>query len=308
MEIRTVAVLGAGAVGSYFLAGLEEKLGENLWTIAEGSRRARLEAKGILVNGRRLPLHLRTPMEAHGVDLLLVAVKYGALEKSLEDIAAAVGENTLVLSLMNGVDSEERIAGRVGEEHLLYSMMKIASERRDGSIIYDPAVTMGVYFGEKSGERTSRVKAVCRLLEGTGVRYTVSEDIQRDIWMKYALNISRNLPQAILGCGFGAYRDSGHVAYLSERMRREVEQVARAKGIDITDRADPKGQNSAILSTARFSTLQDLDAGRPTEIEMFSGALLRMGKELGIETPYNDFAYHAIKALEEKNAGRFDYA
>ena len=61
------------------------------------------------------------------------------------------------------------------------------------------------------------------------------------------------------------------------------------------------------LMDARYSTLQDLDAGRQTEVEMFSGALVRMGKELGVPTPYNEFTYHMIKAVEEKNAGLFDY-
>ena len=59
--------------------------------------------------------------------------------------------------------------------------------------------------------------------------------------------------------------------------------------------------------SAKFSTLQDLDAGRHTEIDMFSGALMKMGQELGIPTPYNEYTYHIIKALEEKNDGRFDY-
>ena len=63
-----------------------------------------------------------------------------------------------------------------------------------------------------------------------------------------------------------------------------------------------------VVAEGRYSTLQDLDAGRHTEIEMFSGALIRMGRELGIPTPYNEFAYHMIKALEEKNDGRFDYS
>ena len=66
-------------------------------------------------------------------------------------------------------------------------------------------------------------------------------------------------------------------------------------------------QICAVPPTARYSTLQDLDAGRHTEIDMFSGALMRMGKELGIPTPYNEFTYHMIKALEEKNDGLFDY-
>ena len=68
------------------------------------------------------------------------------------------------------------------------------------------------------------------------------------------------------------------------------------------------GHGSAVPASARYSTLQDLDAGRHTEIDMFSGALVRMGKELGIPTPYNEYTYHMIKALEEKNDGKFDYS
>ena len=66
-------------------------------------------------------------------------------------------------------------------------------------------------------------------------------------------------------------------------------------------------RGSAVPPTARYSTLQDIDAGRHTEIDMFSGALVRMGKELGVPTPYNEYTYHMIKALEEKNDGRFAY-
>ena len=80
-------------------------------------------------------------------------------------------------------------------------------------------------------------------------------------------------------------------------------QVAAALGIDISDENNISGGNAAFSPEARFSTLQDLDAKRPTEIDMFSGTLIRMGKELSVETPFNEFAYHAIKALEEKNMG-----
>ena len=69
----------------------------------------------------------------------------------------------------------------------------------------------------------------------------------------------------------------------------------------------PPGGQCRAGPRARYSTLQDLDAGRHTEIDMFSGALMRMGAELGIPTPYNEYTYHMIKALEEKNDGRFDY-
>jgi len=116
-----------------------------------------------------------------------------------------------------------------------------------------------------------------------------------------------NLPQAILGAGVGCYRDSVHMKAISDKLKEELEAIALAKGIDMSKVENTSTQRSAVPPSARYSTLQDLDAGRQTEIEMFSGALIRMGKELGIPTPYNEYTYHMIKALEEKNEGVFDY-
>ena len=89
--------------------------------------------------------------------------------------------------------------------------------------------------------------------------------------------------------------------------RDELEAIAAAKGIDLSKAAAASTHGSTVPPTARYSTLQDLDAGRHTEIDMFSGALMRMGRELGIPTPYNEYTYHMIKALEEKNDGLFNY-
>ena len=101
---------------------------------------------------------------------------------------------------------------------------------------------------------------------------------------------------------------SVHMKAISDGLRRELEAIASAKGIDISKAAASSGHGSAVPPSARYSTLQDLDAGRHTEIDMFSGALVRMGRELGIPTPYNEYTYHMIKALEEKNDGKFDYS
>ena len=304
MEIRTAAVIGAGAIGAYFIAGLEERLGENLWVIAEGERAERLARDGIVVNDRRIPVHVRRPEEAAGADLVIVCVKYGALQETLPMIEAIVREHTVVMSTLNGVDSEEIIAGRIGEEHMIYSVMKLASRRIGNQIRFNQAVTLGVFFGEKDGRRSDRVEAIAELFEGTGVKYQIREHIWQEIWYKYALNISKNIPQAILNLGFGAYTDSEHVAAISDHMREEVVRVAAARGVDISDPDNPAGKNTKLAPETRFSTLQDLDAKRTTEIEMFCGTLVRMGKKLGVETPWNEFAYHAVKALEEKNSGK----
>ncbi len=304
MSIQTIAVLGAGAIGSYFIDGLREKLGDHLWVIAEGERAERLKEKGIVVNGETLRLNVRTPEQAHGADLLIVTVKYGGLSGSLPMIEKIVDDHTIVMSPMNGVDSEMVIGEVIGMEHVVYSLMRIASRRVGNEIRYDPEVTQGVYFGETDGTRSQRILDLMELFDDTPVRYSISSDIRQDIWYKYALNISKNIPQAIVGCGYGGYRDSSHLSYISDKMREEVAQVAWAKGIDIRDTDNPGAHNSPIPAEARFSTLQDLDAKRETEIEMFCGTLVRMGRELGIETPFNDFAYHVIRCLEEKNAGK----
>jgi len=249
-----------------------------------------------------------TPEEAKGVDLLVVSLKYGALAGALDDIREAVGENTIVMSLMNGVDSEEIISTKIDKSHIIYSLIKVASHREGKEYVFNPETTIGIIYGEETAPFGSeRVAAIRDLFDGTGLNYRVTEHIKEEIWSKYRLNICNNLPQAIIGAGVGCYTDSEHMKAISEGLRKEVEAVALAKGIDMSRCADNSSRGSAVPPTARYSTLQDIDAGRHTEIDMFSGAMMRMGKELGIDTPYNEYTYHIIKALEEKNDGMFDY-
>lgn len=129
MKLEKVAVLGAGAVGAYVLWGLSEKPGIRLGVVAEGERARRLK-NGIGINGKVYHPEVWTPEEAHGADLLIVALKYGALPGALDSIRQVVGEHTIVMSLMNGVDSEEILAAEVGADHLLYSLIKVPPTRR----------------------------------------------------------------------------------------------------------------------------------------------------------------------------------
>ena len=309
MIIKSVAVLGAGAVGSYVIWGLSEKKDIRLGVIASGERAKRLKNKGCKINDTIYHPEVWTPEEAHGVDFLIVSLKYGALPGALDNITAVTGENTVIMSLMNGVDSEEIIAEKVGAEHLLHAVIKVASHKENDGYVFNPEATLGIIFGEVSAPYDSeRVQAVLDLFSGTGLHYRATDCILEEIWSKFRLNVCNNLPQAILGAGVGCYRDSVHMKAISDGLRAELMAIAEAKGIDISKADVSSGRGSAVPPTARYSTLQDLDAGRHTEIDMFSGALIRMGKELGIPTPYNEFTYHMIKALEEKNDGRFDYS
>ena len=307
MEFKKVVIIGAGAVGCYILWGLSQKENLELAVIASGERKERFERDGFFINDDLFKPVVKTPSEAYGADLVIVAVKYNALKSAVSDIKEIVDEHTVVMSLMNGVDSEEVIVSEIGESHIVPSLIKVASERRENRVYFDPDSTIGIVYGEKDGKSTDRTEALARLFEGTGLHYRETDVILSEIWSKFGLNVGNNRPQAILGVGVGAYSDSEHVAAIREGLVKELDAIAKAKGIDISKADSSSFRGSKVSKRARYSTLQDLDAKRHTEVDMFSGALVRMGKELGIPTPYNEFTYHMIKALEEKNDGCFEY-
>lgn len=307
-EMKSVAVLGAGAVGSYVIWGLSQKENIRLGVIADGERAERLKINGCRINQKIYRPEVWNAQEAHGVDLLVVSLKYTALSGALETIQEAVGRDTIVMSLMNGVDSEEQIGEKIGASHVLPALIKVASRRTAEGCQFDPETTIGIVFGEPAEPfESERVQAVSALFADTGIHFRVTEHIQEEIWSKFRLNVCNNLPQAILGAGVGCYQDSIHMQAIRDGLRAELEAIAAAKGIDLSKADGSSTRGSAVAPSARYSTLQDLDAGRHTEIDMFSGVLMRMGEKLGIPTPYNAYTYHMIKALEEKNDGLFRY-
>lgn len=237
-----------------------------------------------------------------------MTVKYNALESAVLDLKQIVDSHTVVISLMNGVDSEDIIAKEIGMDHVIHSLIKVASERAGNVIKFNPETTIGMIYGEMDSSRdTKRVDALNSLFSGTGLHYRSTEHILDEMWSKFLLNVGNNLIQAVVGVGVGAYEDSEHMAFLKKKMREEVLAIANAKGIhfELVDESSLVG--SAVKPRARYSTLQDLDSKRHTEIDMFSGAIIKMGRELGIPTPYNEYTYHLIKSIEEKNDGKFDY-
>ena len=184
MKIRSVAVLGAGAVGAYILYGLSQTKDVDFCVVADGARKERL----------------RTPQEARGADLLLVAVKYTALDSVLEDIRTIAAPGTVVLSLLNGIDSEEKIGKVIDPSQIVYSLMRVSSERRtreDGRsvITFDPTIKWGIYLGEKGiPVKTERIMAIEELFEGTDCSVYFVEDIVQDICLQYLLQPSPGCP------------------------------------------------------------------------------------------------------------------
>ncbi len=309
MKIGKATLIGLGAMGVYFAPKLEAHLGHgNFRVLAGGERKKRLETNGVTVNGVRHRFAVVTP-EEHGdpADLIIMAVKDTGLAQAIADIHNQVGPHTVILCVMNGVDSEELLAAAYGWEHVLYSYMRVSIVMKDGVANFDPEFGK-VHFGEARNEQLSeKVLAVKELFDAAGIGYAIDPDMVKGMWFKFMCNVGENLTSALLGVPFGAYHVSSHANAIRRAAMWEVAHIANRLGIDL-GAADIDRQEEQIKRLPfpnKPSTLQDLENGRKTEVEMFAGKVVRLGEELGVETPLSWMFYHGIRVLEEKNEGMF---
>lgn len=303
--IEKVTLIGLGAMGSFFAPRLQAGLGPgNFRVMAEGERRRRLETEGVTLNGVNYHFPIVEPKEiGDPADLVIMAVKDMGLEQAVRDISNQVGEKTQILCVMNGIESEERLAAVYGWEHVLYSFMRVSIAMDRGVADFDPNSGF-VHFGEKHNETYSpRVEAVKELFDRCGIPYKINRDMLKGLWFKFMANVGENMTCALLGIPFGAYRTEESANIIRRAAMREVAVIAQKKGIDIGE-AEIEKQEKVVKSLPvgnKPSTLQDLERGRRTEVEMFSGKVIRLGEELGVDTPVNRVLYHGIKVLEYKN-------
>lgn len=308
MEFQTAALIGLGAIGSYMAPPLRDTLGyDNFFVIASGERKARLERSGMEINGKAERFQILDPAcDRMPVDLAIVIVKHLQLPQAIEDLRPFVGEQTTIISFMNGVSSEETLSDAFGREKLLYGLARITSEMHDHKVRFNPA-TGYVEFGEAHNTEpyTPRVQAMQHLFDRASLRYFVKEDMLRALWLKFCCNVSENQSSALLGLTFESWPKNDHANALREMAFREAMLIAQKLGIAITEE-DMYTQRDALAKVPpknKTSMLQDLEQKRPTEVDMFAGTVCRMGRELGIPTPVNEFYYHALRVREDQNSG-----
>jgi 2-dehydropantoate 2-reductase len=309
MKIKTVTLIGLGAMGSFFAPKLASRLGnEDFRVLASGERKRRLESRGVTINGVTHRFSVITPDEPGPSDLVIIAVKDTGLDQAIRDIKNQVGPETLILCVINGVDSEEQIAAVYGWEHVLYSYMRVSIVMQDGVVDFDPGVGK-VHFGEAKNDALSdRVIAVRELFDNCGIRYEIDRDMKRGMWFKFMCNIGENMTCAMLGVPFGAFQVSDHANEIRRKAMWEVIRIANRLGIGLGQQ-DIDAQEPVIKGLPfknKPSTLQDIENKRPTEVAMFAGKVVALGEKLGIETPVNWMFYHGIRVLEEKNTGLFE--
>ncbi len=304
--IKRVAILGAGAMGAFLAARFFTASGLSTVLVAGGERYRRLQRDGLVVNEETYHIPVRRPEDpGPPVDLVLVAVKHHHLAQAVHDLRNLVGDGTTILSVMNGLDSEETIAAVYGGGKVLYGVsVGIDAVRQGNRVTYTKAGTH--FFGEATNLPPSeRVLRAQDAFARAGIPYETPPDMKRIMWWKFMINVSMNPPSAVMRVPYGAFQSSPEAQALMETLMREVIALARAEGVDLTeeDIADWYTVLQTLSPQGKTSMLQDIEAGRKTEIEMFAGKVVALGTEHGIPTPVNETMLRLIHVLEQYPAG-----
>ena len=309
MMISKVSLIGLGAMGSFFAPKLNSYLGKkNFEVLADGERASRLQSNGITVNGTPYHFTIIDPRLQNGPsDLIIMAVKDTGLDKAISDIKNQVGENTQILCVMNGIDSEKRVAKVYGFNHVLYSYMRVSIVMKNGVADYNPDIG-SVHFGEAKNETLSeRVKSIKELFDRCNIKSNIDRDMIYGMWFKFMCNVGENLTCAMFDIPFGAFQVSEHANAIRLGAMWEVVEIANRLGISLGQK-DIDRQEKAIKHlpfSNKPSTLQDLENGKKRKLKCLLGKILKLGKELGIATPINWMLYHGIKLKEESNENKF---
>jgi 2-dehydropantoate 2-reductase len=306
-QLERVVICGAGAVGSAYAARFHDLDPANLSVVAGGERRERLRREGLTVNGRRFDVRCVLPGEpGPPADLLLVAVKHHHLAAAIEDVRARVGDETIILPLLNGITSEAALALAFGVEKVLHAFVLGNDVVRVGTHTRYANIGRLVFGAASNDPADPRVVAVQELLDRAGIPAVVPGDILREQWWKFMLNVGVNQVSAILRAPYRAFGAIPEVRDLTRRAALEVVALSAREGIALgpedVDRIFP------ILATlapeGKTSMLQDVEAGRKTEVEIFAGTVVELGRRHGIPTPVNALLGTMIAALERLASSR----
>jgi 2-dehydropantoate 2-reductase len=297
-----MAVIGAGGTGGYF-GGLLARAGEDVTFIARGAHLEALRARGLTLESRlagtfTVPVQATDdPSEVGPVDLILFCVKTYDTDAAAESIRPLIRPDTMLLSLQNGIDNEERIARVAGHTSAIGAVAYVSSAIKAPGVVAQTSGPGKIIFGELSGGESARTERLRDVLQRAGITAEVHPDIRVVLWQKFLFISAFSGVTTVTRLPIGTILADSVTHALFRGTVEEAEAVARASGIDLP--ADCVEQAMATAAAAepwaRGSLYHDLAGGRRLELEGLNGEVVRRGREHGIETPLNFAIYAALR-------------
>jgi 2-dehydropantoate 2-reductase len=304
-----IAILGAGGVGGYY-GGLLARKGHEVCVLARTANLAALKERGIEVRmpGETFtaPVHASENVKDFGaVECVLLAVKNYSLAEIAPAATQLAEQGALIVPLLNGVEVADRLV-ELGVPHaqLVGGLTAISAVRIAPGVFERFSPFQRVVLGElddSQPERAHRIAAIVQAFREVDVDSEVSRNITADLWRKFAFIASLAAASGLSRSALGPLRATplGHL--MIERLVHEVINVARARKVALADDEAERTMKTmgGLPDAMKPSLLIDLEAGRPTEIDDLSGAVSRLGKAAGVETPVHDTAAAAIAVAEK---------
>lgn len=304
--IERIAIVGTGAMGGMYAAHFA-RAGFEVELVARGERAERLRA-GLTVNAEPLVasvIDIDQVQDAEPADLLIFAVKDRHLADAIADAAVVVGPQTIILSILNGLDSEDRIAARYGNERVLLCVALGMDAEREGHQIRFRQAGRLVFGRALNGlEPDAMVAAVQQALDRAGLAWQTPPDMRQTIWSKFYFNVGINQASALLHAPYGAFQADGDARRLMKALMTEVLQIAVAEGVGLGDQ-DVARWDAVLASMPAAgwtSMAQDTNAGRETEVETFAGRVVALGERHAIPVPFNQAMLWALRASHPDQA------
>jgi len=309
-----IAIFGSGGVGGYFGGRLAQS-GNDVTFIARGGHLRALRSTGLRVDSIKgdftvSPVRATDdPAQVNNVDVVILGVKAWQIGEAAHAMVPMIGASTFVLPLQNGVEAFEQLAAALGKEHVLGGLCKIVSYVVEPGHIRHAGFEPFVAFGEWDNHLSDRVAVLRETFTQAGVEANVPADIEAAVWNKFLFIAGFSGVGAVTQSPAGVLRSLPQTRALMEQAMREIYEVAKARGIRLPD--DSVNQALASLDSlpenAMSSMQRDIMAHRPSELESQNGAVARLGREAGIETPINSFLYASLLPLEMRARGELHF-
>ena len=300
-----IAIMGTGGVGGYY-GGLLAQQGHDVTFIARGAHLKAIQEDGLQVKSIFGDFHVEpakatdNPAEIESVDLMVFCTKTYSIDESAQQIKPLVGAETIVLPLENGIDATDRIGAVVGMGPMLGGATWISSAVEAPGVIKQVSQFRRVVMGELDGQVSTRVKAVHKAFEETGIDAEISENILKVLWTKFVFISAASSLGSLTRLPMGEYRSVPETRAMITSLMREVEAVARAQGIELDDDVVQKSLDFMDNAAPHIKPSMQLDvaAGRRSELESMVGVIGRKGRELGVPTPTADTVYAALLPID----------
>lgn len=300
-KIKKIALIGLGALGCAYASKLYEMNPEGIKIIAGEERVKRYKEEGVVINGKCYDFTYVAPeAQCEPADLIIVAVKTYQLSQAVIDIKNQIGENTIILSLLNGITSETILGAEYGMEKILYAVSFALTPNREGNHIRFSGYG-NLAFGEKSNVHYSdKVMAVKELFDRVAIPYSIPEDMMRTLWWKFMVNVGINQCSAVTRGRYGMFQTVPEAIELMKSAMWEVIRLSEEEGINLNGSDIDKWIEvlNKLNPANRTSMLEDIECGRKTEVDAFAGTVCDLGDKHGIDTLVNKTLFNIIKLIE----------